>query len=355
MSEARLNTAVGHTVEGVGGQDAPAARGHAAPAESPLAGTPLDEAVLAESMALSRRITRTRAKSFYYGLRLTPEPKRSALYAIYALMRACDDLADGSDVEGVAVSATSAGGGGEPLEAFCGELAEVIERGTAARCARAGDSIWPAVGHVLATYPVEAEYLWAMIEGQRRDLDHRAYGSFDELSRYCYQVAGVVGLVCIAVWGYRGGEATRQLAEKRGLALQLTNILRDLVEDAGRGRVYLPTDELAAYGYDTESFIRRVLSGKSEKDFERLLDFQVKRAQMYYNESSALDSHIDGSCRPASWALMRVYERLLEKISSDPPRVLTRRVKVGRLEKLGICVRAVRLKKYAAAGERVDL
>lgn len=286
-----------------------------------------DDRQIARSFGYCHRVTRARARNFYYGLKLTPEPKRSALYAVYAWMRAADDLADEDGDLDLKQ---------RRLEAF-GQLT------TAAldpHAPLADDSphapMWPAVRKTLLQYHIPIEDLLAMIEGQLLDQQQARYATFEQLYDYCYKVAGVVGLVCVRVWGYQGGRATRDLAVRRGIAFQLTNILRDLVEDARRGRVYLPADELDQFGYTLAS----LRAGKADDAFDRLMAFQIERARGYYRQAAALEEQLDPACRPTSWAMMQIYRGLLEKIARNPRRVLAHRVRLSRLEKLTIALRA---------------
>ena len=264
---------------------------------------------------------------------LTPEPRRSAMYAIYAWMRAVDDLADG---EGDLESKRRA------LESFRRRTHAAMQNETAAF--DEGDDptslMWPAVGQTLRKYEIPSRYLDAMIDGQLLDQTQTRYATFTELYDYCFKVASVVGLVCMQVWGFEGGEATQKLAEERGIALQLTNILRDLVEDAKRDRVYLPAEELAQFGFDAESFKAFVLDPKPSPQFDALMQMQITRAAGYYESSSKLESFITPSCRPTCWAMMKIYHSLLVKIRKQPRRVLTQRVALGRISKMWIALRA---------------
>lgn len=288
---------------------------------------------LARSMAYCREVARRQARNFYYGLKLTPEPKRSAICAVYAWMRAADDLADepgDADVKA------------QRLEVF--RQRTVAEAGGAGLPEAGGDRghelIWPALRHTVNEYDVPVGLLHAMIDGQLLDQHKTRYETFDELYDYCYKVASVVGLVCIKIWGYTGGRATEQLAEQRGVALQLTNILRDLVEDAKRGRLYLPAQELREFGYDPDGFREQLLSGEVGEGFDRLMTHQVARAQRYYEMSAGLEQQIDPACRATSWAMVQIYQRLLKRIAAGPRRVLRERVRLGGVEKFGIALRA---------------
>lgn len=296
----------------------------------------LDDA-LVKSFAHCQRIARTQARNFYYGMKLTPEPRRSAMYAIYAWMRAADDLADNA-ARGPETRAA--------IDRFHGFTHDALSGRRPGRAAWRDDdsahaAMWPAVEKTLRDYQIPGMYLDAMIEGQLLDQHRNRYETFASLDDYCYKVAGVVGLTCITVWGYTGGDATCELAKTRGLALQLTNILRDLIEDARRDRVYLPTDELIRFGYESsEDFRQAILRQNADDRFDRLMAFQVNRVQTCYEHAANLESFVTPSCRPTCWAMMKIYHGLLVKIAQNPRRVLTQRVRLTGLEKAVIALRA---------------
>jgi phytoene synthase len=302
---------------------------------------PAIDAVRPDALAASfdhcKRVARTQARNFYYGMKLTPEPRRSAMYAIYAWMRAADDLADNAARDAATVRA---------IDRFRELTHDALDGRRPGRAAWLDDrsphaAMWPAVEKTLRGFHIPGQYLDAMIEGQLLDQRQSGYENFAELDDYCYKVAGVVGLTCITVWGYTGGEATRELAKTRGLALQLTNILRDLVEDAQRGRVYLPAEELAQFGYESaEDFRAAVLRREADGRFDNLMAFQIDRAQSCYDRAAPLESAVTPNCRPTCWAMMEIYHALLEKIAANPRGVLTGRVKLRRFGKAMISMRA---------------
>lgn len=268
--------------------------------------------VLAESYAHCHAVTRTRARNFYYGMKLTPEPKRSALYAIYAWMRQADDLADES------------GAGGAKL-ARLERLREQTDAALAGGHIEAG-LVWPAFIDTAKRYDVPRAYLHAMIDGQVLDQRKTTYANFDELYDYCYKVASVVGLTCIGVWGYEGGEETRRLSEWRGIAFQLTNILRDVDEDDGRDRTYLPQDAIGTGGL-----------GDAVRQY-------VQVARDYYEKSAPLDARVHPDGRPCLWAMTRIYRGLLDRIARRPDAVLAgRRVRLPSWRKAMIAFRASRM------------
>jgi phytoene synthase len=270
-----------------------------------------------------REVARTRARNFFYGMKLTPEPKRSAMYAIYAWMRQADDLAD------------EAGGVEEKtrrLEAFSRQTDAVI-RGDAA----ADDHpLWPALRQTVVDYRIPAVYLHAMIDGQLLDMRVRRYDTFDRLYDYCYKVASVVGLTCIEVWGYEGGEQTRQLAEWRGIAFQLTNILRDVREDARRDRVYLPAEALGVHEVNPTMFQFGV-QPEAVDGVRRI----AERAAAYYERSARLEAQVHPDGRPCLWAMTAIYRGILGKIRRRPACVLAgERVRLSGPAKSWIALRA---------------
>lgn len=277
---------------------------------------------LQRSYTFCRDLTRREARNFYYGMKLTPEPKRSAMYAVYAWMRTADDLADDAHDPG-------------KVEAF----AAMTDRALAGDTVDGGDTLhaamWPAVCETFARYPIKPDHLHAMIAGQRSDLAEQHIETFDDLRRYCYRVASVVGLICVSIWGHDGDEGVEQWAEQRGIAFQLTNILRDLREDAQLGRVYLPSEDLARFGYPCDD----LKQGVANEAFDALMAFQIDRARRCYEESSPLEAHLTSDCRATSDTLCRIYRALLERIAADPRKVLTERVSVPAVKKLALSLR----------------
>jgi len=183
------------------------------------------------------------------------------------------------------------------------------------------------------------------INGQQRDLWPERFETFAQLREYCYQVAGVVGVASIHIWGFEGGAETEALAAERGVALQLTNILRDLREDAARGRIYLPLEDLAAAGVSEED----VLRGRGGDAFRRLMRFEIDRAEHHYAKSRGLEARIAADSRPTLIAMTDIYHRLLRKVARDPEDVLRLRVSLSPWSKLCIGWKAARLCRAATA------
>jgi len=309
------------------------------------------------SMAGCAEVTRRRAANFYHGLRLTPEPRRSAVYAIYAVLRQCDDIVDGPpspiettlDKVGGKSSDGSVDGKVEGatgfsrdalLDRFERQLSQTLEAPSEAELPPG--SVWPAFRYVVHQYGIDPALMRLMIEGQRDDLAGAPIDTFEELYAYCYRVASTVGLMCIAIWGHDEDPEVFELAKQRGIALQLTNILRDFKEDASNGRLYLPRAELDAFGCDWNELVAPApgAGAGSGRCFERLIQYQIERARTYYEASRTLEQHISPDCRATSAALVGLYRAILERIARSPGQVLTRRVGLSALEKLSVAGRA---------------
>lgn len=282
---------------------------------------------LAASQENCRAIVRLRAKNFYYGLKLVPEPKRSACYALYAWMREADDLADeAGDAEAKI----------ETIEQFWRTTETAIDHDLHDLLDLPQGLLWPAVRDMVLRYELPRQYLRDMIEGQLLDQHKTRYTTFAELYDYCYKVASVVGLACVTIWGYEGGEHTRQLAEWRGIAFQLTNILRDVLEDAERDRVYLPAETFELYEINPAMFTMG-----NGRDAVVGITKIAEQAAEYYEKSAPLDKLVHRDGRPCLAAMTGIYRALLDRIRQDPRRVLSgERVRIGKGKKAWITLRA---------------
>jgi phytoene synthase len=264
------------------------------------------------------KLARSRAKNFYYSFVLLSTQQRKAMCAIYTFMRHCDDL---SDEPGATRAA---------LDAWRTEMEEALEGRFGAH------PVWPAFHHTVRRFGIPHEYFREMINGVVSDLEPRRFETFDELYHYCYQVASVVGLTIIHIFGFDTPSAL-PMAEKCGVAFQLTNILRDIREDAGRGRIYLPMEDLRRFGV-TEDDLR---TGKRGEPFQRLMQFEALRARSYYNESAPLLDLIHLRSRRSLWALISIYSTLLERIVASDFDVFSTRIRLSAVEKSWIIVRAL--------------
>ena len=270
-----------------------------------------------ESYAGCEGVARGQAKNFYYSFLLLSRPQRRAMCAIYAFMRYCDDL---SDDEGMPDRPAAIARWRSDLEAVL--------------AGHAGDhAVWPAFIDAVTRYQIPHRYFYDMIDGVSSDLEPRRIRTFDELYDYCYHVASVVGLTIIHIFGFESQEAL-PLAEKCGIAFQLTNILRDVREDAGKDRVYLPAEDFVRFEVSPETFEPR-------DRFVQLMEFEAQRAREYYRESAPLVGLIDARSRASMRALIGIYSRLLDRIVASNYDVLSRRVRVPPWEKLWVLMRSV--------------
>lgn len=273
---------------------------------------------LEQSYSFCERVARTQAKNFYYSFLLLSRPQRQAMCAIYAFMRYCDDL---SDAEGIS-----------DRPAAIARWEADLESALAGR--NPAHPVWPTFSDAVARYRIPHEFFRDMIRGVRSDLEPRHIQTFQELYDYCYHVASVVGLTIIHIFGFQDPAALK-LAEKCGVAFQLTNILRDVREDAERGRVYLPAEDLKRFGVGEKELSGEALS----RPLRELLRFQAGRARDFYRQSEPLIGMVDPHSRASLKALIRIYSRLLERISSSDYEVLATRVRVPTWEKLWILAR----------------
>jgi 15-cis-phytoene synthase len=266
------------------------------------------------SILYCRRVTRLANSSFPIAFRLLPPAKQRAMEALYAFLRVSDDLAD----EPGEIPAKW-----ERLQAWRAGLLAAIE-------GKFNHPIHPALFEAVQRFGIPPELLLDALDGVETDIEPMHFATFADLYPYCYRVASAVGLACVRVWGFRSCVSTKDIhaatkaAEAAGIAFQLTNILRDLNEDWGRGRVYLPSDELARFGVSPEEW--RVANGGSE--FRTLMQFQVARAKDYYRLAEPLDSLLSTEGRAIFRVMAGTYRRLLGEIEKDIPHVLTRRIRV---------------------------
>jgi phytoene synthase len=291
---------------------------------APTPFSPTDSQI-AVAYAVCRGITRKAAKNFYYAFLILPRPKRRALCAVYAFMRRCDDIADDESLP------------------------------TYERRQRLSDWL-DSVHRAFAGYPTDEPVLLALTHAQHRfgiptglldelafgtamdveeDQDHStsrvAYATFEDLKLYCHRVASVVGLVCIRIFGYTEPEA-EPLAERCGLAFQLTNIIRDVKEDAAAGRVYLPGEDLAKFYISADE-----LAGATDAArYAPLLAMEAARAREFYQSGDDLIPYINEDSQPALWVLINIYRALLDKIAGRNYDVFHGKVSLSVREKLAI-------------------
>jgi 15-cis-phytoene synthase len=276
--------------------------------------------------ATCRAIAKREAKNFYYSFVALPAAKRDAMCAVYAFMRHADDISDDESKDRAA-------------------RREELARWTAAWRdeTEVADPVFVAIRDTQRQFNIPDELLEQLIHGTAMDLQERGpssgsdglhtFATFTELYEYCYYVASVVGLVCIRIFGYSSPGAEK-LAEETGIAFQLTNILRDVREDAERGRVYIPSDDLKGCGTSAAE-LARVKTGRELTDAQRLaLAGVARRASAYYQSADRLLPLISADSRPALRVLVRIYSRLLKKIEARRFDVFTARVQIPAWQKL---------------------
>ena len=264
-----------------------------------------------------RNVAKKRAKNFYYSFLLLPPGQKNAMCAVYAFMRYCDDLSDEPGASRLAMERWRAA----LTDAFAGNPDP--------------NPCWPAFLDSVERYRIPHEYFFEMIDGVASDLEPRIVRDFNELYRYCYRVASVVGLTTIHIFGFRSREAL-PLAEKCGIAFQLTNILRDVKEDVELGRVYIPEEDLRQFHVRADD----LRDGRKTPQFGALMDFELARARAYYRESAPLLELVEPKSRPSLWALISIYSNLLDRIAESSYDVLSRRISLSPADKGWIVLRA---------------
>ena len=275
-----------------------------------------------------RRIAREQATNFYYAFRTLPKRERNAIYAAYAFCRICDDIAD----EDLALE--------EKRRRFAETRRMLAESGSGA----ADSPVFSALGDARAQFNIPKRYFEEVIEGVEIDLVKSRFDTFDDLREYCYKVASVVGLIGIEVAGYEDPDA-RGYAVDMGLAMQLTNILRDVREDAERGRIYLPLDEMASFGYTEQELFRGVVN----EPFRNLMKLQASRARSYFANSQKLMPLLAPRSRACPSVLHILYSRILDGIERADFDVFAERIGLSRTEKLFLMAKLWALSLLPAA------
>ena len=269
------------------------------------------------SFAYCRWLAKRTAKNFYYSFLTLPRSVRRDMCALYAYMRVCDDLGDET---AVSVERRRAS-----LSAWRADVVRALETGEARH------PVLPALADTVRRRGIPAGPLLDVLDGVEMDLSPVRYETFEALADYCYHVAGAVGLCCIRVWGFEGDEAADRAIEC-GLAFQLTNILRDVGEDARIGRVYLPAEDLGRFGCRADDLAR----GFVDDRFRELMAFETARARDYYRRSEPLAAFVSPDGRRILLAMRRIYGGLLDEIERRGYDVFTRRVTLPRWRKLAI-------------------
>jgi phytoene synthase len=263
--------------------------------------------------------------SFYYAFLFLPPPRRAAITAFYAFCREVDDVVDETSDSGVAAA----------------KLAWWQQEVKAAYAGRASHPVMQALIPLAPDYGIRADHLDAVIEGCRIDLQQTRFLDYAGLQRYCHLVAGVVGEVASNIFG-RTEAATTQYAHRLGLAMQLTNIIRDVGDDARRGRIYLPVSELQQFGVKAQEILQREAPWGYSERFSALMRFQAERAHALYDEAFGLLPEADRQAQKPGLMMANIYRTLLREIEADGFRVLHQRTSLTPLRKLWIAWRTHR-------------
>jgi phytoene synthase len=275
---------------------------------------------LGGSYAYCRQLAKKEAGNFYHAFRLLPTEQHRAMCALYAFMRLTDDLTD------------AAGPLDEKRENLARWRLDLIR----ALDGEPTHPLHPAFCHTLRHFHIPQKYVEDVLDGVAMDLERTRYQTFEELYPYCYRVASAVGLCCIHIWGFSDERALVH-AEAAGVALQLTNILRDVAEDAQRGRIYLPLDELKRYGYSEENLLR----GVADDSFRALMEFQAERARGFYESAGGLIGMLPPPGRAVFLVMSQTYRELLSIMAARHFDVFRHRARVSPWRKLWFAVRAL--------------
>lgn len=301
---------------------------------------------LADSYAYCRKLARRTAKNFYYSFMGLPPQQFRAMCVLYSYMRLCDDIGD-DEALGVAVRRRNLDAWEADVRAAFGDSTVQSEDAT---LSGAGRRVFPALVDMMREFEVPTCYLFEVIDGIRMDLEPVSdapefpecrFQTFNQLEDYCYHVAGVVGRCCIHIWGFTDDRAL-ELAVDCGLAFQLTNILRDLAEDADSGRIYLPAEDLARFEYLPQDIRNRARN----EQFDDLMTFQCERAERYYESVDGLFELLKPTGRPILSAMLKIYGGLLSEIRRRGFDVYSGHVSLPRWQKLLIAAGAAIEQKF---------
>ncbi len=270
-----------------------------------------------------RRLSHRRGANFSLGFRRLPAAKRHAVYAAYAVCRVPDDIVD------EAPPGESAAETRERLDAWAREVEETY-RG------RPSTPVTAALAEALGRFPIPKEAILGLVEGCRMDLERSRYQTFAELERYCELVAVTISDISLAIFGIRDDRAPA-LGRHLAMALQLTNICRDVGEDLDRGRIYLPLDELVAHGVTVDDLERGAVD---DDRYRALMRFQCARARGHFVEANGLPGCLESDARWAVRVMGGVYRRVLDRVAREPVEAFARRVELPRWERWWTVVRA---------------
>ncbi len=266
----------------------------------------------------AKEISKGSKSSFYYAFNLLPEHQRDAMNTVYAFCRKTDDIVDDQLTPDEVKY--------DRLRRWRIEFEKAFE----------GRSEYPLLnklGKTISNFNIPLDPFFELIKGMEMDLQKNRYKSFDDLLVYCYRVASTVGLMCIEIFGYKN-PSTKDFAVNLGIALQLTNILRDLGKDADQGRIYLPQEDFRRFNYSEKLLYQKV----TNENFRNLMDYEVNRAKMYFEKATNSLDLDDKKTMFAARAMQHIYYRMLERIIQSDYDVLNNEIKVKKIEKVGIAL-----------------
>jgi phytoene synthase len=265
---------------------------------------------------IAKEIAKKSKSSFYYAFNLLPAEQRDAMNTVYAFCRQTDDIVD----EGTISDAIKY----DKLRKWRIELEKSLD----------GHSDYPLINKLSKTiqnFSIPLEPFFDLIKGMEMDLQKKSYLTFNDLQTYCYNVASTVGLMCIEIFGYKHHSA-KDFAINLGIALQLTNILRDIKKDAEKGRIYLPKEDLEKFNYHESD----VFNNTYNENFQRMMEYQVERAREYFNSATACLNREDKKAMFAARAMQHIYYRMLNKIVDVDYNVYQYKIKISTVKKVGI-------------------
>jgi len=267
---------------------------------------------------LSKEIAKKSKSSFYYAFNLLPNEKRDAMNTVYAFCRETDDIVDeGNETEEIKY---------EKLRKWRIELEKAV-------VGHSDYTLLNKLGKTISQFNIPLDPFFELLKGMEMDLSYKRYLSFDDLVTYCYRVASTVGLMCIEIFGYKH-KSTKDYAVNLGIALQLTNILRDIKKDSLKGRIYIPQQDLIKFGYSESD----LLSNTYNANFVDLMVYETNRAQEYFDNATMNLNLDDKASMFAARAMQHIYHKLLEKIINADYNVFQKNIKINKIEKAGIAI-----------------
>ena len=265
----------------------------------------------------AKEIAKKSKSSFYYAFNLLPAAKRDAMNTVYAFCRETDDIIDE---------------GNEPDELKFARLRKWRIELEKSINGNSDYVLLNKLGKTIAGFNIPLEPFFELIKGMEMDLQKKRYNSFEDLMIYCYRVASTVGLICIEIFGYKDRQHAEDFAVNLGIALQLTNILRDITKDSERGRIYLPKDDLEKFHYSETDIINR----NYNNEFKELMSYEVERAKMYFEKATLSLNLDDKAAMFAARAMQHIYYKMLQKIVEADYDVYNQNIIVSKFEKVGI-------------------